>query len=816
MLDEQQHLRRGSQPEAPLGLTEADAEARLRQGLGNRQPTKTTRTYLEIARENLFTVFNISLFSLGIALIIMGQASDTLVTVSVVLVNVVVSVIQEVRAKRMLDRIALLTRPRATVWRDGHPHEVALEAVVQGDVVHARPGDQYIADGPILAGQGDVDESLLTGEADAVTKHVGDWVSAGTFCVSGMVYYRAERVGAASTATTLAQDARRFRTELTPLQREINQVIQIVFLVGVFFEVLIVGNALLHHLSPVETVQRSVVVLTIIPIGLFLAITVAYALGAMRIVGHGALIQQSNAIESLSHVDLLCLDKTGTITANTLRFADLVSLTGADAESRRWLGDFAANVGTPNPTIAALATAFSGMPRRVTAETPFTSGRKWSALAWAEAGRPHLFVLGAPEMLAASLSDAEQQRVVAHMAPLVQRGLRVVLFARAEEPTAEIADEAPRLPPSLVPVCLVALADTLRPEAKRTLANFAAVGIQVKIISGDHPETVAAVARQAGIKEARLVSGVDLAQMDDAHFAQVAETATIFGRISQPQKARLVQALRSQGHYVAMIGDGVNDVMALKQAQVGIALQSGSQATRSVADMVLLQDTFAPLPVAFQEGQRIRNGLHHIVLLFLARVLFVAVMILSVVAITDSFALTPKQNSLLAFIAGGVPALALAVWARPRPRDHQRLWKSILQFSLPAGLVMSGLGLALFIGFATAFGDAAPFVAQTALTEFGTLCGLALMLYVVPLTPFWAVREPLEGDARPIWLAVGLLALFALVVTVPGARRFFELTHLTPLQDVIVFGTVGLWLILTHLSWRFRLIERWLSNQTWH
>ena len=280
--------------------------------------------------------------------------------------------------------------------------------------------------------------------------------------------------------------------------------------------------------------------------------------------------------------------------------------------------------------------------------------------------------------------------------------------------------------------------------------------------------------------------------------------------VSLFRRDTLVQALRANGHYIAMIGDGVNDVLALKQAQVGIAMQSGSQATRSVADIILLHDSFAALPLAFGEGQRIRTGLHHIILLFLTRVLFVALMLLAVVAMTDSFAFTPKQNSILAFITGGVPALALAVWARPRRMDRRNLFVDILHFVLPAIFSMSVIGIGVFVGFSTVLGTNVERSAQTALTDFGILCGLALMLYVVPLTPFWAIREPVEGDARPIWLMGGLLVLFFVILAIPGLRHFFELAALNVQQSFMLIGLVLLWMVLTHLSWRFRVLERFL------
>jgi cation-transporting ATPase E len=797
-----------SPPNLLTGLSQADAEARAAQGLVNTLSAATARTYLQIARDDIFTFFNIVLFGLGIALIVLGQPTDTLVAVGVVLVNVVVSVVQEVRAKHLLDRIALLTRPHATVIRDGQAIQLAPDRVVLGDLLVAHAGDQFVVDGPVVSGQAEVDESLLTGEADAVTKTTGDLVSSGTFCLSGTVSYRAERVGPQSAASQLTRQARAVRQELTPLQRDVNLIIQLLLLVATFFEILVVGNAIIDHISVIETVRRSVVVLAIIPVGLFLAISVAYALGAVRLAGHGALIQQANAIESLSHVDVLCLDKTGTLTANALAVQEIIPL-GVDAEHLvPLLAAYAASTTSPTKTTEAIAAAYPGPPRLVATEIPFSSARKWSALAWKEQPQ-EIIVLGAPELLLTRLSPDAQGAVQTQLTDLTERGLRVVLLAGSAG--VPLSEKAGSLPAPLTALGLIALRDTLRPEAQRTLAEFARVGVQVKIISGDHPSTVAAVVKQAGIAEdARCFSGAELANLDDEQIAQAAEDGMIFGRITPEQKAGLVRALRSRGHYVAMIGDGVNDVLSLKHANIGIAMQSGSQATRSVADLVLLQNSFAPLPRAFREGQRIQHGLHQITSLFLARVLFLTIMILSVVAITDSFAFTPKQNSLLAFLTGGVPALALVVWARPRRAKYRSLFRELLRVSVPASLIMSLLGIGIFIGFSALLGSDPGRSAQTTLTDFGVLCGLLLMLYVAPPAPFWAVCEPLEGDWRPTWLAGGLSLLFLAILAIPGLRSFFDLASLSPGEGILLIGLVGAWLVLTHLIWKTRLLERFL------
>jgi len=341
-------------------------------------------------------------------------------------------------------------------------------------------------------------------------------------------------------------------------------------------------------------------------------------LGAVRIIGKGALVQQANAVESLSNVDVLCLDKTGTLTANSMVLDKVHAVDIDESELLHLLGDFVASMSIGNVTSEAIGAACSGRALHVGEEVPFSSARKWSALSFDEAALHGVYVLGAPEVLLPSLLTGID--LTAFVDVETSRGQRVLLFARSPSPLP-LNDNAgePRLPDDLIPLGLVSLRDELRPQAQETLASFAEVGIQLKIISGDHPQTVAALARQVGLdsNDIKVVSGEDLTEMDMAQLAQVAEETTIFGRITPQQKERLVQALRSRDHYVAMIGDGVNDVLSLKQADLGIAMNSGSQATRSVADIVLLRSSFESLPQVFHEGQRIRNGMQIILKLFL-------------------------------------------------------------------------------------------------------------------------------------------------------------------------------------------------------
>jgi cation-transporting ATPase E len=827
------------------GLSESEVQARRAGGQGHTAPPLTSRSYSQIVGENVFTFINVILFALGFGLVLLGRPGDGLVSVGVILSNVVVSVVQEIRAKRTLDRIALLTRPTAAVIRDGRERSVPPEELVVGDLLRVGSGDQIVLDGSVVGeGRMLVDESQLTGESNLIPKQAGDPVFSGSFCVNGGAWYVAEKVGAASLANQLTVGARAFRRVLTPLQRQIHLALRVILLMVVYVELLLFIDAALKQANLVDSVTNATIVAGLVPNGLFLSISIAYALGAVRIIRFGALVQQSNAIESLSNVDVLCLDKTGTLTANRLQVASLHPIGMSEDDLRGILGAVVASAATYNKTSEAIAAAFPGRAHRVVSEVPFSSARKWSAVALDGQGEGDnasmrgVYAFGAPEMLQSYLASSGDpaplpgQSIEARANAWTAQGLRVLLVAHHPNPS-RLKDEgdASRLPEGMTPIGLVSLRDELRPEARETLSAFVRSGVRPKIISGDHPQTVASLARQAGLgPDIRLVSGPELETMDEAQFAQAAASSTIFGRITPHQKERLVEALRQRGHYVAMIGDGVNDVLSLKKANLGVAMQSGSQATRGVADIVLMNDSFAALAPAVQEGQRIVNGMQDILKLYLARIGTFALVILSSMMVGGMFPIALRQGSLVTLLSVGIPTVLLAVWAQPRPLPKAGLLRRLAHFVLPPVALTSLLGLLLFYGSlileASAsvgiepgltpdqidqiYQNALP-IAQTALASFMVLCGLLLVVFVEPPTPWWEGGDRLSGDWRPTLLAAVLLIAFGVVSLVPSLRVVFALAALGWAHAGLVAAAVLVWLCLVRWAWRRRLLERFLS-----
>jgi cation-transporting P-type ATPase E len=815
------------------GLSDREAASRREAGQGNNISLQTGRTYWEILHDNLFTFINGVYLFLSLVLIALGRASDVLVLAFVVLLNVVIHVIQEIRAKQKLDRIALITRPKATVVREGQERAVDPAEIVVGDVLVLHPGDQVVVDG-VVVGEGSlkVDESLLTGESDLIPKQAGAPVYSGSFCVSGTGYYEAEKVGTESLASKMTAEARRFRKVLTPLQQRINMMIRLLLGVAIVLGLVTGLRMILGVSSLTAGVQNLAVIVGLVPIGLYFMITLTYALGAARIAEQSALVQQSNAVESISNVDVMCLDKTGTLTANRIQLQTVHPIGIDRTQLETILADYAASASTSNKTNEAIATAFIGEKRPLKTEVLFGSAHKWSAIAFTD--QPGVYILGAPEILGTVISP--QANLPAYVQEGADRGLRVLLFAYSPTLPAQDGGGNPLLPTPLEPLGILYFGDELRPDAQETLAEFRKAGIQVKVISGDNPATVAALAKQAGLSQDIIaVSGQKLAAMDEAVFTQTAEEGTIFGRITPEQKARLVESLQSRGHYVAMMGDGVNDVLSLKQANVGVAMESGSQATRGVADIVLLKDTFSALPKIFLEGQRIRNGIADISKLFMVRIFSFTLAIVAIGMITLSFPFGIKTSTLATFLTVGLPPFFVTLWAKPSQSNPDQ-GDSFLHFVLPATLTLSLASILVYLYFLAenigpvfdwlsgqlpfeelgrqiTFADVsrAQQIAEKALVTMQILAGLLLLPFLKPPTPAWVGGEPLSRDWRYTILAGVVLVLYVLILMIPGLHHFFELSSL----DFIHYLGIGLvaliWMVAVRFAWRRALLDRFLG-----
>ncbi len=820
---------RAEHTDAATGLSTGDAAARLRAGEANVAVSGTSRTYATILRTNVFSFYNTILFGIGATLLVLGRYNDAFVSVGLGLVNAVIGAVQEIGAKRKLDGLQLLDQKSVTVLRDGAETELAADRVVRGDVLVVRAGDQVVVDGPLLDGERlEIDESLLTGESDPVVKQPGDELRSGSLCVAGEGRQLARDVGAASYAGRLTLEARRVTTDKTPLQRRIDFVVRLTMVLVVLMSGAILAQAALEGFSLLRVVQTTAVLSGLVPYGLFFLIAVAYTRGAARIAGRGALVQQVNAVESVSHVDVVCTDKTGTLTTGRLTLKEVEPLGGADAQDA--LGRFARSASTPNLTTTALAAALPGAASDLDDEIPFASSLRWSGQVTADGG----WVLGAPDALAPHL-EADLTDAVAARTAL---GLRVLVLARAAGPLRDDAGR-PALP-DLEPVALVVLSDELRDEVVDTIAEFRANGVALKVLSGDDPRTVVALATQAGLDAGEPVAGPDLDALDDPALDRVVARTTVFGRVAPEQKERIVASLRRGGEYVAMIGDGVNDARALKGAHVGVAMRSGSPVTRDVADIVLVDDSFASLLPAQAEGRRIIEGIAISMYVFLARVATQGLVILTVTMLGLGFPYSPTQVG-LTLLTVGVPTFFLTVWARPAPPDPDLL-ANLARFVVPTALITGAFGSAVYAalyqgisqGFSSGrtpaeavaefqrytgltatdadFAEASATIgAQTGLSTFVCLASFGLILLLQPPARIFAAWRDPVADKRPAVLVAALVVAFAAVLFTPVLSDYFGLTG--PARPVfeVVLPAIGLWFVTVSLVLRFRVLDRLLG-----
>jgi cation-transporting P-type ATPase E len=779
------------------GLSSAEAAKRLRK-LGP-PPETSSRSVASIVAGNVFTLFNAIIAGFFVLILSLGLLADAAFGV-IAIVNSYIGIRQELKAKRTLDELAVLVAPQARVVRDGEPRELRAEEVVPGDVVRIEPGDQLVADGEVIRTRGlTLDESLLTGEADGVPKGLGERVLSGSFCTSGSGYYEVDAVREGSYAGKLAGEARTFRHPPSPLQNEVNRVIVACTYTMVPLAAILLLTFQLRSVDLVEAAQTATAgLVTLIPEGLVLLMSVTFAVAAVRLARRDTLVQQMSASESLAAVDTICVDKTGTLTDGELRLLGVEVAEGADAEgARAALGRFAASAGDRNRTLETIAAGFPAEPSRVGAEVPFSSIWKWSGLRIDGAS----YVLGAPDLLekagALTLPPGLKRKLDEETAA----GRRVVAFGESSEALPDDPATAP--PPRLAPLVLVVLEETLRPDAAETIAFIREEDVDLKLISGDARATVTAVAYAVGVpREAGVIEGPELPEDPEA-LAEAARRNSIFCRIAPEQKRALVEALRESGRYTAMIGDGVNDVPALKQARLAVAMGSGAQVTKGIADVVLLKDQFARLPEAVAEGRRIARNIHRLGRLYLTKTVYAAALILLVAVPGFAFPFLPRHLTLAAFLTIGIPSFVLALAPSDGPLYRGRLLRALAVFAVPAGLATALGSILSFFLVDTVFGGSLE-AGRTAATTTLIVLGLCFVL----LLERGPGREHIAIQSYMLALVAGLGALFALILAAAPVRDFFEMVLLSATDWFLALLCAAIGLTIASLLWRLPQIER--------
>lgn len=745
---------------AATGLTSAQVADRVARGQVNDVPVRSSRSLTEIVRANVLTRFNAIIGVLWVIMLIVAPIQDSLFGF-VILANTGIGIVQEWRAKKTLDSLAVIGEVRPTVRRDGTPAEIATSRIVLDDLIEVGPGDKVVVDGVCVEADGlEIDESLLTGEADPVVKKPGDQVLSGSFVVAGGGSFQATRVGREAYAAQLAEEASRFTLVHSELRSGISTILKYVTWMMVPTAIgLVISQLVVKDNELKNSIARTVGgIVPMVPEGLVLLTSVAFAIGVIRLGRKQCLVQELPAIEGLARVDTVCLDKTGTLTEGGMDVTELRVLgDGDEAYLRKVLGELGSADPRPNASLQALVDAFPDTTEwRLTDTLPFSSARKYSGATFEEEpGRAAVtWLLGAPDVLL----DAEDP-ALSETVRMNEQGLRVLLLARARD-GVDVDD--PAAAEGVRPMALVVLEQRLRPDAADTLRYFAEQDVRAKVISGDNAVSVGAVAAKLGLSGAAL----DARRLpeDREAMARELDRGTVFGRVTPRQKRNMVGALQSSGSTVAMTGDGVNDVLALKDADIGVAMGSGSEATRAVAQIVLLNNSFATLPSVVAEGRRVIGNITRVATLFLVKTVYSVLLAVLVVISQVEYPFLPRHLTLLSTLTIGVPAFFLAL-APNKERARPDFVKRVMRYAIPGGVLAA---TATFTTYLIARGHYSGEGSLEAETSAATLTLFLISIWVLAII------------ARPYtWWRIGLVAAmggaFLLVLVVPWLQHFFAL-----------------------------------------
>ena len=768
------------------GLTAAEAQRRLA-ARGEVQPPASSRSTASIVRANVLTPFNAILLALGIVTLVFADWRDALF-LGIIVTNSGIGIWQELRAKRKLDELAALVAPVATVVRDGEPLALHVEEVVEGDLVRLSAGDQVVADGPVVESEGlTLDEAILTGESRPVARELGQDVRSGSFAVEGEGAFLVSAVGGDSYAEQLVGEAREFRHPRSPLERSINRLLYVLVAAMVPLGAMLIVALWKQDVGTRHAVETAVAgMVTLVPEGLILLLSLTYAAAALQLARRGALAQQLNAIESLAAVDTICVDKTGTLTEAGLRVLRLEPMPRVEeGELQHAFARYAASAPSKNLTLQALAEALPQAAEEPGESVPFSSRRRWSGL---RLGGTR-YVLGAPELFPlGSLADEASSWQA--------EGRRVLAIGTT---TASFPEDLEHGPPPLVPLGIAVLAENLRRDTRETVAYLLEEGVEVKVLSGDAPDTVASIAVDAGITlRSPALDGRSLPDDDEA-LAAVVRDVSVIGRISPEGKKRVVEALAAQGYYVAMIGDGVNDVPALKAARLAIAQGSGAQMTKAIADVVLVSGDFAAMPRMVAEGRKILRNIRRVTKLFVTKSVFASFLILTIGLTPTEYPLLPRHLTVAASLTVGIPAFFLALAPSAGPWRTEGFLRDVGRFSVPAG-VAAGFGVLASYLVTLNVLDLGLAEARTAALTTLIIVGLYLVLALEA-----------TGGRRTRWvgaLCAVLLSLYVLVLVLSATREFFEL-------EVPGFGAVLTALVGCSLSIGYLWLtdERFIPNR---
>ena len=792
-------------PANTVGLTDAEVAQRIADGQSNAVREHATRSVAEIVRANVFTRINAILGVLLLIVLATGSVINGMFGLLIV-ANSVVGMIQEIRAKQTLDKLAIVGQAKPLVRRESGTRALLPSEVVLDDIIELGPGDQVVVDGEVVEEVNlEIDESLLTGEADPIVKGIGDAVMSGSFVVAGTGAYRATKVGPEAFAAKLAEEASKFTLVKSELRNGINRILQFITYLLVPAGLLTIYTQLFTtHAGWRQSVLRMVGALVpMVPEGLVLMTSIAFAVGVIRLGQRRCLVQELPAIEGLARVDVVCADKTGTLTENGMRVSKVEEVATDQRDSvADVLASLAAADPRPNASMQAIAETFAQSPGWIaTATAPFKSATKWSGVSYREHGN---WVIGAPDVLLdpASAVAERAERIGA-------RGLRVLLVGRGS-----VAVDHPDAPGQVTPVALVVLEQKVRPDARETLEYFAAEGVSVKVISGDNAVSVGAVAGTLGLSGETM----DARRLPtkQSELADTLDTCTTFGRVRPDQKRAIVHALQSHRHTVAMTGDGVNDVLALKDADIGVAMGAGSPASRAVAQIVLLDNRFATLPYVVGEGRRVIGNIERVANLFLTKTVY-SVLLALLVGTECLFSKLLKADPLLypfqpihvtiaAWFTIGIPSFILSL-APNNERAYPGFVRRVLTSALPSGLIV---GVATFVSYLVAYhGRHATFQQQEQASTAALITLLVTALWVLAVA-----ARPYQWWRLALVISSGLA--YVVIFSIPLAREEFLLD---PSNIVLTSAALGIGVLgaaAIEATWWIRAKMLGVQPRLWH
>lgn len=744
------------------GLTRAEVAERVARGETNAYQPRTGRSYWDIARDNFLNLFNITLSVLLIVVFFFRDWATLFTAGFSVITNTILGTAQEVSAKRKLDQLAALASKEAQVYRDGQLVTLPAREIVKDDVILLTPGALLAVDGEIIYSDAlEIDESQLTGESDPIEKVIGDPCTSGSYVLAGAGLMRATQVGRESTVNRLTSIAKAYKRILTPTQQRVSAFVELSILAMFVLGASILVAGILQEKNPLHIARDLVVLITsLVPQGLVLVSTLSLTVGAILLSRHKTLIQRVNAVESMSNATVLCFDKTGTLTKNELSLNQIIPLgTATEDEIVFLLRDFVSNVASHNTTSHAVQTYLEanpveGKPRTKTRETPFTSARKWSAIHFSG----ETLILGASDRLLAHSPNGIAETAMMRSDLLAEKGMRVLAFGRV---SGTLDSE---LSGNIQPLALLVLSDQIRPDIHTTLDQFRALNVKLKILSGDNMRTVKAIAEQAGISIERAYTGEQVDAMTDGDLDAIVSEAQLFARISPDGKRRVIHTLQKKGEYVAMVGDGVNDVPALKAANLAVVMNNGARIAKDVADIILLNNAMTTLPIAFGRGGEITRTVYATAIMFLAKNAFITLLMIFAALMTLPFPISPAQVAIATFftsnIQGGFYGLGIL-----KPKMMTRFRRDVLDFVITSGIIGAvALGLLYFVTFRSQGYNVE--ISRSALTLYILLYGMYIFLWAQGVEfsrPRTFIQHRGSVILGAVFLIVGLIVPYMLL-----------------------------------------------------